>query len=147
MKTKDMSWALMEAFCRHLVSSINECSINFKYITGIPRGGLIPAVFLSHHLNLKFVEYHEILSTNFVVKDLLIVDEVYDTGTTLKNKMKELELIKRIDFETIGIAVISKKIVYEGKFKFFFAEKVPKDIHIIYPWEEEKGSAFEDLKD
>ena len=47
-------------------------------IYGIPRGGLIPAVMLSHKLNLPMVET--------IGKNTLIIDDMTDSGVTM-NKM------------------------------------------------------------
>jgi len=59
---------------------------NLKYIYGIPRGGLIPAVWLSHHLNLslrtKLTDVE--IRGGFVSSDTLIVDDVVSTGKSIK---------------------------------------------------------------
>lgn len=54
----------------------------YKSISGIPRGGLIPAVMLSHYLDLKMVPITDI------DKNTLIVDDICDTGTTLTDYKK-----------------------------------------------------------
>ena len=61
----------------------NKCK--FLYLSGIygvPRGGLCLAVALSHKLNIKLIEK----PLNYS----LIVDDVYETGTTLR-KYKNIE--------------------------------------------------------
>ena len=45
-------------------------------IYGIPRGGLIPAVMLSHKLGLPLVDT--------IGKNTLVVDDICDSGVTLK---------------------------------------------------------------
>ena len=45
-------------------------------VYGIPRGGLVPAVLISHKLNLPYV--------NFIGKNTLVVDDICDSGVTLK---------------------------------------------------------------
>ena len=54
----------------------------FRGIYGIPRGGLIPAVYLSHRLNIPLVR-----TLDAVLSDshgpYLIVEDVVDTGKTL----------------------------------------------------------------
>lgn len=50
----------------------------YKYIFGIPRGGLIIAVWLSHQLKLPLI--HQM----FPHSEILIVDDIADTGKTLK---------------------------------------------------------------
>ena len=56
----------------------NECKFSdFSGIYGIPRGGLCLAVALSHKLKIKLISEP--------MKNSLIVDDVYETGITLKN--------------------------------------------------------------
>ncbi len=55
-----------------------------KYIGiyAIPRGGLIVGVYLSHYLQLQIFETYDFLHTN--PEKVLIVDDIADTGSTLK---------------------------------------------------------------
>ena len=56
----------------------NQCKFwKISGIYGVPRGGLCLAVALSHKLNIKLIEK----PLNYS----LIVDDVYETGTTLSN--------------------------------------------------------------
>jgi hypoxanthine phosphoribosyltransferase len=58
-----------------------------KYVYGPARGGLPIAVHLSHHLSLEFAsdyEFHEQF-TQDMRERTLIVDDVCDTGETLKD--------------------------------------------------------------
>ena len=55
----------------------NKCkSLEFSGIYGIPRGGLCLAVALSHKLKIKLI--------SDPIKNSLIVDDIYETGITLK---------------------------------------------------------------
>jgi len=67
-----------------------------KYVYGIPRGGLPMAVHLSHHLGLDFAdnEFFHNMMTREQRKKTLIVDDVADTGITLKR----LKLVYTINF-------------------------------------------------
>ena len=61
----------------------NQCKFwKISGIYGVPRGGLCLAVALSHKLNIKLIEK----PLNYS----LIVDDVYETGTTLSN-YKDIE--------------------------------------------------------
>jgi len=46
-------------------------------IYGIPRGGIVPAVYLAHLLKLPLVE------KDFINETTLLVDDIADTGKTL----------------------------------------------------------------
>ena len=67
------------------------CSIipkdKYKLIIGITRGGLIPAVHLSHYLGIPMdVKIPSDLVSNW--KEILVVDDIVDTGQTLNNTQK-----------------------------------------------------------
>lgn len=65
-----------------LLEKIESSSLrkNFKYIHGIPRGGLPIAIHLSHHLGLEFVEN----MSRPIHEYTLVVDDIADTGITLE---------------------------------------------------------------
>ena len=50
--------------------------LKFSGVYGVPRGGLCLAVALSHKLKINLISEP--------MKNSLIVDDVYETGTTLK---------------------------------------------------------------
>ena len=95
-------------------------SKNLSGIYGIPRGGLCLAVALSHKLNLKILDNP--------LKNSLIVDDVYETGLTLK----------------------SYKHVEGASFFVLFSKKEPtwwntlylsqKGEWIVFPWENRQKS-------
>ena len=60
-----------------LAQRIKQSNLPIKSISGVPRGGLIPAVLLSHKLNIPY--------TSRVNPNTLLVDDIVDTGETLKN--------------------------------------------------------------
>ena len=61
----------------------NECKfLRFSGVYGIPRGGLCLAVALSHKLKINLISKP--------TKNTLIVDDVYETGITLKT-FKDIE--------------------------------------------------------
>lgn len=60
-----------------LAQKIKQSILPIKSISGVPRGGLIPAVLLSHKLNVPY--------TSRINPNTLLVDDIVDTGETLKN--------------------------------------------------------------
>lgn len=77
-----IDWQQFEKDIHILASNIAKNPVKLRYIYGIPRGGLVIAVRLSHLLKLSFVVefYHRPYSQN---RYTLIVDDVADTGKTL----------------------------------------------------------------
>lgn len=89
-----ISWAKIDSAIVKLVSSIKASDWEFDSIIGIVRGGAIPAVCLSHQFAKECI-----LATPEQIADIvlenpdttfLIVDELCDTGGTLKKIGKDL---------------------------------------------------------
>ena len=74
------SWSEFDKSVDHIAE---KCKLlDFSGIYGVPRGGLCLAVALSHKLNINLISEP--------TKNSLIVDDVYETGTTL-NTFKKIE--------------------------------------------------------
>ena len=74
------TWSEFDKSVEHIT---NKCKyLEFSGIYGVPRGGLCLAVALSHKLNIKLISEP--------IKNSLIVDDIYETGITLKN-FKDIE--------------------------------------------------------
>ena len=71
---KNFSWCEFDKSVEYIA---NKCKIfEFSGIYGIPRGGLCLAVALSHKLKINLISEP--------IKNSLIVDDIYETGITLK---------------------------------------------------------------
>lgn len=122
----DIDW-LVETLGRHIVK---DCQKNdttpeesFKGIYGIPRGGLVTAVMLSHRLNIPFVDrLNDMYGERF-----LIVDDIADTGKTI-DQMKRIDVYKGAYYATLNYHQQSS---HEPE--YWVEEK--KDDWIVYPWE------------
>ena len=77
---KNFSWCEFDKSVEYIA---NKCRIfEFSGIYGIPRGGLCLAVALSHKLKINLISEP--------IKNSLIVDDIYETGITLKT-LKHIE--------------------------------------------------------
>lgn len=92
MKTEDkliLTWAkygeLIEQLCQALapVQSVYKC----KGVYGVPRGGLPLAVAVSHHLKIPILEK---LPYHVPFKKIMLLDDICDTGETIKEYHKYL---------------------------------------------------------
>ena len=78
-----ISYFTWSEFDKSVEKIANKCKfLDFSGIYGVPRGGLCLAVALSHKLKLNLISEP--------IKNSLIVDDVYETGITLKT-FKDIE--------------------------------------------------------
>ena len=71
------SQELVDNLCYHIKTNPIQ---NIKYVHGLKRGGLIPAVLISHTLDLEYIDTPQ----HYEPMDCLIVDDICDSGETLK---------------------------------------------------------------
>lgn len=100
----------------------------FDGVYGIPRGGLILAVSLSHALNLPLIVFRE-----KITKNTLIVDDIADKGTTLDALFKE----HRFRPVTATLFYHEQSLVKPD----FYAQT--KQAWVVFPWETESTSRYD----
>lgn len=88
-KILEVSDLMFKAAINKLYCEIQGSNRKFDVITGIPRGGIIPAVYLSHQLELPFAYYEEIMRIDLGAA-VLFVDDCVDTGKTMKQLQGKL---------------------------------------------------------
>ena len=98
---------------------------DFRKVTnlyGLPRGGLIPAVMLSHRTGIPL--------SHQLTRGTLIVDDIYDTGQTLNRYLdknfKAVTLVNKLNHERL------------------YSAKQIND-WIVFPWETENSSKVDYL--
>ena len=93
-----VSWEDMHRTTRHLASKVIATGKTFRGIIAVSRGGLVPAAILARELNIRLVDTICISSYDNdnqrelkIIKDvlddaedILIVDDLVDTGNTAK---------------------------------------------------------------
>ena len=88
-KKEHYYWGDIDKATDNLAKQIFNLYIKPLYICGIPRGGLIPAVLLSHKTGIP---YQQISTTNTHpgsdLSHVLFVDDICDSGVTLKKVRK-----------------------------------------------------------
>ena len=115
-------WDDISVLVDELCNTITSSGVQIKSITGIERGGLIPAVMISHKLNIPYV--------NKINKDTLVVDDICDSGETLKNT----------------VAGYTATLHYKKTASFtpdFYSKEVG-DEWIVYPWERNNSDTIQD---
>jgi uncharacterized protein len=97
---------------------------NIDSVHGIPRGGLIPAVLISHKLGLPYV--------NAVGPNTLVVDDICDSGVTLENSPGVYTAVLHYKPHTSCFTPQLWAKLHEG------------DEWIIYPWETKNSDPIQD---
>ena len=121
-----LTWNQTIGMIETLARKIKESKESFDYIYGIPRGGLIPAVILSHKLGIPLT----INSPDgfFRTREgrYLVIDDISDTGQTFKSIVKKELMIATLHMR------------HNTKFKpNLFVKEIKDNTWIQYPWEED----------
>lgn len=133
MDKRYLSWNDIDRAINRLTASITTSDVKLDAIGGLPRGGLIPAVMLSHRLSIPFVSQSNI---QLIEGNILVVDDICDTGKTLK----------RFKFENnIYTAALHWKQSAEYQPNYFW-EVAYENEWIVYPWENKDSKTIQDYK-
>ena len=121
-----IDWIIVEYLVSILVEKIKKSDIKYDMIVGINRGGLIPAVMLSHKLELPMIT---MMPDDVLINDkhYLIVDEIYDTGKTIQQ-------IQRVN-PSADFAVLYHNV--DLPLLKFYGLKTALDKWLIFPWEKQ----------
>jgi len=132
-----LSWDDLEQITDILAKKILNLEKKPLYLYGIPRGGLIPAVMLSHktgiiyqHLNAAYISKSADLS------HILIIDDICDSGKTVA------EL--RESYPKIRIATLYTKPKSPHQ-PDIYGEEVGNE-WIVFPFEKSNSKAIQDYK-
>ena len=125
-KKEHYYWADIEKITDDLSKKILELYVRPIYICGIPRGGLIPAVLLSHKTGIP---YQQISTVGTYVKanfsHVLFVDDICDSGNTLEKIKKTYNECRILTLLTKESASIQPDIYW----------RTTECEWAIFPWE------------
>jgi hypoxanthine phosphoribosyltransferase len=124
-----LSWDDIKTAVESLAYQIKKSNIEIYKIKGLQRGGLIPAVMLSHLLDIPMTE-NKIVGSN-----VLVVDDICDTGETLAPYKQTNNPIATIHHKQTAIV--------EPTFYYSLAKN---DSWYYYPWEQEDAETIQDYK-
>ena len=96
-------------------------------VMGIARGGLIPAVMLSHKLGVPY--------TNLVDPNTLVVDDICDSGVTIK------------DAPGVYTATLHYKSSAIVKPSVYASLLLNENQWIVYPWENDDSNTIQGYLD
>lgn len=150
------SWEDIEKGCKSIVKELKLTEFTPDYIVGLTRGGLIPAVCISHltgipmhTLNISLRDGDEQENKLWMSQDaldgkkILIVDDINDSGetiNTLKKLWAEDGIVEwgNIWHHSVRFAVIDSNSGSKA-FADYIVNTVDKvtnpDLWLVYPWE------------
>jgi uncharacterized protein len=136
-KKKYIKWKELDKQVSYLSKKIK----NVDYVVGIPRGGLILAVMMSHRLNIKHMtidhlEKLEEFDLNINKKNILIVDDISDSGHTLKHYKKQ-------GYTTATLDVRNTTVTKPD----YYCNWLETTDWIVYPWEKKDSKSIQDYLD
>ncbi len=137
-----ISWDGIQAACAQIAARIIEDGRSFERVLAITRGGLFPAGIIARELDIRQVETIGIdtyddqeqksepaiikLCREEFLKDTLIIDDLVDTGATIKKLKDQTD-------NCYFVAVFAKP---EGlPLVDLYHSEVPQDTWIRFPWD------------
>jgi len=119
-----LSWddvsQLVDKLCEKIITEVP----NVDSVFGLKRGGLIPAVMVSHKLGLPW--------SDVMLPNTLVIDDIADTGVTLKNTIGVYTAVLHYKPHTSCYKPNAYASLHEG------------DEWIIYPWERKDADPIAD---
>ena len=131
------SWEDVNGYVNELSKKIKEgdsvCGEEFVGIYGVPRGGVILAVILSHRLDIPYLTS---LDVGRGGNGLLIVDDIADTGHTI-------ERLSRV-YDTATFATIDYNKEDSVVEPTHWINNKGTNDWIVYPWENTDSEEIQD---
>ena len=122
-----LTWEQVDTLVTILKHKVLDKLPEIDSVTGIARGGLIPAVMLSHKLGVPY--------TQAVGPNTLVVDDICDSGVTLK------------DAPGVYTATLHYKSSAISKPNVYASLLLNENQWLVYPWENEDSNMIQDYLD
>ena len=126
---KILSWDDIKNVVDKVVEKIDNLEKKPFYLCGIPRGGLIPATWISHKTGIKYQQINSSQISKIAdLSHILIIDDICDSGKTLKEI--------RENYPKIQIACLYYKKTASETPDIY--GEIVGDEWLIFPWESDE---------
>ena len=119
-----VTWEMIDEFIDYIAENYKNANIPGVY--GLPRGGLIFSVMLSHRLNIPMLAAP--------IEGCLIVDDICDTGESLLHYVKNSSAENKPVYHIVTMYYKDNVLGIEPEMYSFNKENK----WIVFPWENRK---------
>lgn len=136
MQQIEYDWLRIESMIHDIVAKITANNPKRTPVfVGIKHGGVIPAMLLKQQMEGFFITVNKFCFTeelnNFkLLHDIILVDEISDTGKTIDEISRKLDILN-IKYETAVLVDKGKA----KKFINYIGMKIDTENWIKFPWE------------
>lgn len=137
-----VSWDRLHRDTKALSWRLHDLGKSWKGVVAVTRGGLVPAAVIARELGIHYIDTVSITSYKFkeqgemnILKkiddsgeDLLIIDDLVDTGATAKVVKN---MLPNAYFATVYAKPAGKPLVD------LYVTEVSQDTWILFPWDSE----------
>ena len=127
-----VSWELIEDCVTDIAFYLKDTGKDFKGVFGVPRGGSLLAVMLSHKLDITYITDFRKVDDG----DIIVIDDIVDTGKTFQFYKEQPETK---DAHYVTIHEHKQSII---KPDYSVIDK--QDKWIVYPWETTDSEEIQD---
>lgn len=124
IKKEYVTWQMVDDFCDMVASTYQDTDVTGVY--GIPRGGSILAVIISHRLHIPMLASP--------AKGCLIVDDICDTGESLLHYVKNSSAVNKPLYHIATMYYKENQLGIEPDTYGYNKE----DKWVVFPWEDLK---------
>ena len=148
MRCELISWSTIQRLCQRLAMQVITSGYQPEVVVAIGRGGLVPARLVCDYLDIMALTSIKIehylsgssrqeqavirypLCSDIMNQRILLIDDVNDSGDTLKIAIEHLQSFQPREIRT---AVVHQKSVSDFAVDYY-AGKIVKWRWLIYPW-------------
>tara|TARA_R110000796_G_scaffold41079_3_gene101417 strand:- start:632 stop:1051 length:420 start_codon:yes stop_codon:yes gene_type:complete len=133
-----LKWGDIQELVDILCKKISISNLDIKDLWGLPRGGSIPTVMISHKLGIP-------ITKGTISPTTLIIDDICDSGKTFKEYFNYYQTQFAFPFN-LKTACLNYKPQTSSFIPTLWANQWSSKDWIVYPWEMEDSKTIQDYK-
>ena len=151
MKDKEVYYSAdqVNSYILNIIRQMYKDNFRPDYIVGIARGGLVPAIKLSHYLDIPMYALNKEESNFWMAEDalegthILVIDDINDTGNTIKalkndwaSSHGEWDKIFNVGNVKFAVLINNEASEVEVNYSGYSINKVENPEWCVFPWEQ-----------